>query len=64
MSKKIIEDKQDADDKDENPSPFSSFKVTAHLNEGGTHYKPGDVIQLTPDRAACLGPLVSAADPE
>lgn len=47
------------EDKDDE-APEMEFKVTAHLNENGTHYKPGDSIVLSPARARSLGGLVKA----
>ena len=40
------------------------FVVTANLNEGGQHYKPGDPIEVTAERAKALGSFVKPADAE
>lgn len=40
----------------------ATFIATAHLCENGEHFKPGDTITLTPERAAALGDLVKPAE--
>lgn len=50
------------DEEEEEESPEKEFKVTAHLNENGTHYKPGSTILLTPARAKSLGGLVTDSE--
>lgn len=34
------------------------YSVVRHLAEGGVHYKPGDLIALTEERAAAMGDIV------
>lgn len=41
-----------------------TFIVTANLSEGGQHYKPGDAIEVTEERAKALGSLVKPAETE
>jgi hypothetical protein len=36
--------------------------ATCHLSEAGTHYRPGDTFEATPERAEALGPAVDTGE--
>lgn len=46
------------------PKNSGTYYAARHLNEGGAHYEPGDVVPCDAARAKALGDLVTTEKPK